>query len=338
MRRSLFVFAALAGLALPAPLGYPAEPRPGPGEAGAAGALRGEAAYVPGAPDCSLFPRTSYWHADVRRLPVHPRSRVWIRAMGGRGQRIHPDFGPSDGPRPYGIPYDVVDDSHDKVEIDFLYANESDPGPYPFGPDTTIEDGSDRHALMLHADECALYELFDADWNDGDPSAGSGAIWSLRSNRLRPAGWTSADAAGLPILPGLIRRDEVEDGRIDHAIRVTAELTDRRFQWPARHHAGAREDRRIPPMGAWFRLKRVFRIGSFLPETRVILRAMKRHGLIVADNGSNWYFGGASEPGWSHDVLDELKSIPARHFEAVKSTRMKVRMRSGRVKPRFVGA
>ncbi len=134
-----------------------------------------EAVPVPGAPDCPMFPTNSYWHADVRSLPRHPKSADWIRSMGGRSVRLHPDFGPSDTAQPYGIPFDVVDDSHDKVEVDFLYADESDTGPYPFGPDISIEGGSDRHALMLHADECVLYELFDADWNAGAPRAGSGA-------------------------------------------------------------------------------------------------------------------------------------------------------------------
>lgn len=294
------------------------------------------ASPVPGAEDCPVFPRNNVWHADVRKLPLHPRSKQWIKAMGGKRQRLHPDFGPSGG-QPYGIPFDVVDDSHAKVSIDFYYASESDPGPYPFGSDITIEGGSDRHALMVHADECVLYELFDADWNRGNPTAGSGAIWNLRSNTLRPKTWTSADAAGLPIFAGLIRRDEVEAGRIDHAIRVTAERTDRRFLWPARHQAGAAANRRLPPMGAWFRLRGNFPLKGYRFETKVILRAMKRHGLIVADNGSNWYFGGASEHGWSNAVLDELKSIPAGSFEAIRTGPMKVSQNSGRIKRRYIG-
>ena len=291
----------------------------------------------PAGTDCRLFPRNNHWHADVRDLPRHPKSDEWIRAMGGPDQLLHPDFGPSDGEQPYGIPYDVVDSSHDKVDVDFYYPDESDPGPYPFGPDITIEGGSDRHALMLHDDECALYELYDADWNGGEPTAGSGAIWNIGSNRLRPAGWTSADAAGLAILPGLIRRNEVEAGRIDHAIRVTAEQTDHRYIWPARHRAGADDDPNLPPMGAWFRMKSGFPIGGYLEETQVILRAFKVHGMIVADNGSNWFFGGASEEGWTSEVLDELKSIPARAFVAVRSEKMMVGPNSGRVKPRYVG-
>jgi hypothetical protein len=260
--------------------------------------------------------------------------------MGGRRQLLHPDFGPSGDPsEPYGIPFNVEDDSQPKTSIDFYYPSESDPGPYPIDEGSWVENGSDRHVLVVQSDQCRLYEVFDFDWNGGDPEAGSGAIWDLRSNALRPRTWTSADAAGLPILPGLVRRDEVEAGRIDHAIRMTVERTDRRFLWPARHQAGARSDRGLPPMGAWFRLKAGFRIAGFSPETRAILRAMKVHGMIVADNGGNWFFGGAANEGteWNGQVLDELKTIRAGAFVAVDTRRMKVSPSSGRVKPRFVG-
>jgi hypothetical protein len=285
---------------------------------------------------CEVFTADNHWHADIRDLPVHPRSQEWKKAMEAGSTLLHPDFGPSGG-QPYGIPYDVVDASHDKVTVDFAYEDESDPGPYPFGPDITIEGGSDRHALMVHADVCSLYELFDAHWNGGDPWAGSGAIFDLGSNALRPKGWTSADAAGLPIFAGLIRRDEVEAGVIDHAIRVTADRTDRRYVWPARHQAGADDDPSLPPMGARFRLRGNFSLKGYSAETKVILRAMKVHGLILADNGSNWFFGGASEHGWSTDVLDELKSIPAAAFQAVRSGLMRVNGNSGKVKPQYVG-
>jgi hypothetical protein len=294
---------------------------------------------VPGAPDCPMFPRNSFWHADVRGLPKHPRSYAWIRSM-GRSRRLHPDFGPSGDPsEPYGIPFNVEDHTQPKVSIDFLYASESDPGPYPIDDESWVENGSDRHVLVVESDECRLYEVFDFRWNGGEPTAGSGAIWQLRSNDLRPRTWTSADAAGLPILPGLIRRDEVQTGVIDHAIRVTAERTDRRFLWPARHQAGAADNRNLPPMGAWFRLKGGFRVRGYAAETRVILRAMKIHGLIVADNGGSWFFGGAANDGndWTDRVLDELKSIPARAFVAVDARRMMVSPGSGRVKPRYVG-
>ncbi|MGH2696887.1 MAG: hypothetical protein ACRDIW_07835, partial [Actinomycetota bacterium] len=211
------------------------------------------------------------------------------------------------------------------------------PGPYPVGTDTHVEHGSDRHALVIDRDACVLYEIFDFDWNGGDPQGGSGAVWDLGSNALRPRTWTSADAAGLPIFAGLIRRDEIAAGVIDHAIRVTAEETDQKFIWPARHQAGARRDPKLPPMGARFRLKKRFPMAGYHPETRIVLRAMKRYGLIVADNGSNWYFGGAEDVGWPSEVLEELKSIPAGAFVAVATGRMKVSGDSARVKPRYVG-
>jgi hypothetical protein len=286
----------------------------------------------PDTPNCPVFPADNVWRADVSRLPIHPRSDDWIRSMGGAGTRLHPDFGPSDGPVPYGIPYDVVDSAHDRVGIDFAYADESDPGPYPFGPDITIEGGSDRHAIMIDRDTCTLYELFDANWNDGAPTAGSGAVWALGSNALRPGGWTSADAAGLSILAGLVRLDEVQAGVVDHAIRVTASRTDRRYVWPARHQAGAADNRALPPMGARFRLKPGFAISGFRPDTQVILRAMKRYGLVVADNGSNWYFQGTAEDGWNTEMLDELKTVPAGAFHAVDATVLKIAADSGQAK------
>ncbi|HZA27625.1 MAG TPA: hypothetical protein VE915_08305 [Actinomycetota bacterium] len=288
----------------------------------------------PGAPLCSVFPANNVWHADISGLPVHPRNDAWLAAMGGPSVRLHPDFGPSDGAQPYGIPYIVVPESHSKVAVEFDYADESDPGPYPFGADTPIEGGSDRHALMIDRDACVLYELYAADYAPGGSTAGSGAVFDLGSNALRPAGWTSADAAGLPILAGLIRRDEVEAGVIDHAIRVTAEHTDRRYIWPARHQAGEADDPDLPPMGARFRLRAGFDISGFLPETQVVLRAMKRHGLMLADNGSNWFFGGASEHGWSSDVLDELKSVPAGALQAVDTSSLMVSSNSGETRDR----
>jgi hypothetical protein len=293
------------------------------------------------APDCPIFPANNVWHADISRLPVHPSSGDWISSMGGRDERLHPDFGPSFGeiPVPYGIPFDVVDGDHPKVQVTFDgpdggYPEESDPGPYPFDAQTKIEGGADstgdRHALMIDSDNCMLYKLYHADWNGGNPTADQGSVFDLRSNDLRPDGWTSADAAGLPIFAGLIRRDEVEAGEIDHAIRVTADQTNKSYLWPARHQASARSDPTLPPMGARFRLKAGFDISGFRPDTRVILRAMKEHGLIVADNGSNWFFGGTAEEGWSNAMLDELKIIPAGQFEAVDASSLMVDPDSGR--------
>jgi hypothetical protein len=230
----------------------------------------------------------------------------------------------------------VVSGSHQKIHISFTYADESDPGPYPFGSDITIEGGSnstgDRHAIMVDKSTCVLYELYDAHYRSSGSTAGSGAIWSLSSNKLRPAGWTSADAAGLPIFAGLVRLDEVKAGRVDHAIRVTAQQTDRSYIWPARHQAGAANNASLPPMGARFRLKSSYSISRFRADTQTILRAMKAYGLIVADNGSNWFFQGTAEEGWSNAMLDELKSVPASAFEAVDESSLMVSSSSGAVR------
>ncbi|HEV7863102.1 MAG TPA: hypothetical protein VGR20_10395 [Acidimicrobiia bacterium] len=299
--------------------------------AGLGARLPAEAALPGTGPSCPLFPADDVWHADVSRLPVHARSAAWLASMGGPDRRLHPDFGPNGTDQPYGIPYSVVAGSTQKVAVAFDYADESDAGPYPFGPSTPIENGSDAHALVVDKDHCTLYELYGAAWNGGHPTAGSGAIWDLTSHTLRPSGWTSADAAGLPILPGLLRRDEVAAGEVDHAIRLTASRTDKSFIWPARHQAGAANDASLPPMGAWFRLKSSFDISKLRPDTQVVLRAMQRHGLILADNGSNWYFTGTSEPGWDNALLDQLKTIPAGAFEAVDTSSLMADPGSGRV-------
>ena len=216
-----------------------------------------------------------------------------------------------------------------KVKVDFVYADESDPGPYPFDADTPLEDGSDRHALIVERRSCRLYELFDASWNGGDARAGSGAIWDLDSHRLRPETWTSADAAGLPILPGLVRLDEVEAGTIRHAIRFTVDCTTDEYLWPARHEAGV-SDPDCPPMGARFRLSSSFDLSGFSADARVILRAMQRYGLMLADNGSDWYFQGTVDASWRNALMDELKTVPASGFEAVDVSACMVRPNSGR--------
>jgi hypothetical protein len=285
---------------------------------------------VPGAGACPMFPADSVWNADISSLPVDSHSTQWLASMNASSTRLHPDFGPSFGaqPVPYGIPYTVVDASHPKTSISFQYADESDPGPYPFGSDTPIEGGpnadGDRHALMVDSSSCTLYELFDAQYSSSGSTAGSGAIWSLKSDALRPDGWTSADAAGLPILPGLLRSDEVAAGVVSHAIRFTAARTDRSHVWPARHDAGAASDPSLPPMGARFRLKASFDISSFRPDTQVVLRAMQHYGLILADNGSDWYFTGSADNNWDGSMLDELKTVPASAFEAVDESSLMV--------------
>ncbi|TAK71274.1 MAG: hypothetical protein EPO13_00085 [Actinomycetota bacterium] len=287
---------------------------------------------------CPVFPADNVWHADVQRLAVHPRSRQWLAATGAGKRRLHPDFGPSYGEQsePYGIPVTVVGAGHGAVGVDFDYADESDRRPYPLGDDTRIEGGrdarGDRHAIVVDATTCTLYETWDT--HPGSPrwSAGSGAVWDLRSNALRPKGWTSADAAGLPILPGLLRWDEVAAGKVDHAIRFTASTTSRTFVWPARHQAGATSDKAYPPMGARFRLKKSFSLRGYSAQTKVVLRAMKRYGLILADNGSSWYFQGTADPAWPDHLIEQLKRVPAKAFEAVNTRPLKASADSGRVR------
>ncbi len=273
-----------------------------------------DARPVPGT-RCTVFPRSSIWNTRIDALPVHELSDRWLGAMDAEASDLHPDFGPPG----YGIPFEVVGRRHPAVRIGFLYADESDPGPYPFDARTPIEGGSDRHAVIVQRGTCRLYELYAADWNGGDPRAGSGAIWDLDSNRLRPDGWTSADAAGLPILPGLVRWDEVAAGSIRHAIRFTASCTVADHLWPARHDAGS-ADPGCPPMGARFRLRSGFDLSGFSPKARTILRAMQRYGLILADNGSDWYFQGTRDGHWRNALLDQLKSVPAAAFEAVDTS------------------
>ena len=280
---------------------------------------------VPGS-SCRLLPANNVWHMDISRLPVSPKSRMWKRSMHAGSTLLHPDFGPPS----YGMPYDVVDGStHAFVDVKFQYASESDSGPYPFGPDIHIEGGSDRHALMVDSSTCTLYELYDARWNGGSPTAGSGAVFDLTSNALRPAGWTSADAAGLPILPGLLRWDEVQAGAIDHAIRFTVDCTTNAYLWPARHRAGV-SDERCPPMGARFRLRSSFDISGFSADAQVVLRAMQHYGMIVADNGSDWYFQGTVDSHWTNTLLDQLKTVPGRAFVAVDESACRVSAGSGR--------
>ena len=273
---------------------------------------------------CEVFPSDNVWRMDVSGLPIHPKSKTWKRSASAGSTRLHPDFGGA----PYGIPFDVVDNSHATVEVDFRYNDESDPGPYPFGPHIHIEGGSDAHALMVNVETCTLFELYDAHWSGGDPDAGSGAVFDLWSNELRTVGWTSADAAGLPILPGLVRYDEVAAGEIDHAIRFTVDCTTRRYVWPARHQAGV-SDRSCPPMGARFRLRAGFGLAGFTDDAKVVLRALQRYGMMLADNGSDWYFQGTTDERWTDDLLDQLKSVPASAFVAVDASGCKVSPDSG---------
>ena len=276
-----------------------------------------------GSSGCPLFPADNVWHADVSRLPVHPRSGAYLAAMGA-GAGIHADFGSGTWEGgPIGIPYTVVGAGQPRVPVRFGYAGESDPGPYPIPPDAPVEGGpgaaGDRHVLVVQAGSCRLYELFDAHREDGGWRAGSGAVWDLRSNRLRPAGWTSADAAGLPILAGLVRYEEVARGRVDHAIRVTVDRSQASYLWPARHQAG-QAGASLPPMGLRLRLRAGVDVGGFPYQARVILQAMRAHGLVVADNGSSGFIGGVPDERWGNDALRQLRRVTLADFEAVDTT------------------
>jgi hypothetical protein len=281
---------------------------------------------LPGAPDCPIFPRNNHWNLRVDRLPVHPRSDAIVRSI-GLDRTMHADFGSGryEG-GPIGIPFTTVGRSQRGVPVSFEYASESDRRPYPIPRNAPIEGGrgsdGDRHVIVVDRDRCRLYELFAAYPGEARWRAGSGAIWNLRSNRLRPRGWTSADAAGLPILPGLARYDEVRRGRIDHALRFTAARTRRAFVYPARHFASDLTDPDLPAMGQRLRLKRGYRIAGFPRQARIVLRALKRYGMILADNGSPWYVTGAPHRGWDNDQLHTLNRVPGRAFEVVDSGRL----------------
>jgi hypothetical protein len=270
-----------------------------------------------------LFPDDSPWNADVSGAPLDPRSDALIASCGIRN--LHPDFGTVWEGAPIGIPYVVVGGDQPRVPVSFTYVDESDRGPYPVPADAPIEGGAsstgDRHVLVLERDAWRLYELFDAHPLDGGTrwTAGSGAVFDLSSNALRPAGWTSADAAGLPILAGLIRYDEaVEMGEIRHALRFTCPHTRRAYVPPARHWASSSTDANLPPMGMRVRLAGNFDVSGFPAEVQVILRALKRYGMLLADNGSGWHVSGAPDPRWSDERLGTLKTVPSSAFEVVR--------------------
>jgi hypothetical protein len=269
------------------------------------------------------FPADNPWNQDISSAPVDPRSATLIAACGSTN--LHPDFGTVWNGAPNGIPYIVVKGDQARVPVEFEYADESDAGPYPVPADAPVEGGpngsGDRHVLVLDRDAWRLYELFDAHPIDGGRRwrAGSGAVFDLSSNALRPAGWTSADAAGLPIFPGLVRYDEVvERGEIQHALRFTCPRTRRAYVAPARHFASSSTDPNLPPMGMRVRLRASFDVSTFPPEVRVMLNAMKRYGMFLADNGSSWYVSGAPDSRWSDENLAALRRVPGSAFEVVQ--------------------
>ena len=286
---------------------------------------------------CAVFPGDSIWNVPVDTLPVDANSATYIATIGS-DDHVHPDFGSDlwDG-GPIGIPYVVVPGSQPKVAVTFDYDDESDPGPYPIPPDPPIEGGAesdgDRHVLVLDSDNCILYELYYAfPQPNGSWHAGSGAIFDLNSHALRPAGWTSADAAGLPVLPGLVRYDEVAAGEIGHAIRFTAPQTRREYTWPARHYASSLTGGQYPPMGQRFRLRADFDVSGFAPEVQVVLRALKKYGMILSDNGSSWFISGVPDERWDNDNLRQLRQVRGSDFEAVDVSSLMVHPDSGQAR------
>ena len=281
--------------------------------------------------NCPIFPANNYWNTPIDTLPTHPQSDSWTNSIGST-ESFHMDFGSGewDG-GPIGIPFNIATGSTvPKYGIGFYYPDESDAGPYPLPENPNREWGSDHHILVVDTESCTLYEIYDASFDGTNWSGGSGAIWDLNSNALRPADWTSADAAGLPILPGLARYDEIVAGEINHALRFTAEET-AGYIWPARHLTSEAQDG-IPPMGARFRLKADYDISGFPPEMQIILQAMKTYGIILADNGSNWYVSGAPDERWDNDMLHLLDILTGDDFEAVDTSRMMADVNSGEAK------
>jgi hypothetical protein len=338
LRRLAIAFACLSVVATPALVVVPALVLAHP---------------LPGAPSCPVFPADNPWNRRVDRLPV-ARDSAQIIARIGLNSPVHPDFGSGlyNG-EPIGIPYAVVSAKTPRVPVSFQYASESDRGPYPLPRGVPIEGGygstGDRHVIVVDRSSCLDYELFAAYPHDGGRrwTAGSGAIFNLRSDNLRPAGWTSADAAGLPILPGLLNYSQVQQAvrtgtPITHAIRMTAQVSRTAYIWPARHEAGSSNRIDLPPMGARFRLRLSFNVAGYCKnsapycaDAKAVLVEMQHYGLILADNGSNWYFGGTAYPQWPSALVQLLKGIPARDFVAVNTSCLMVSPNSGeaRAKP-----
>lgn len=276
---------------------------------------------VPVVDGCPIFPKDSAWNTDISQAPVDPNSSNIIARIGAN-ESARADFGTVWKGAPIGIPFVVVDANQKKVPVKFRYADESDPGPYPIPSNPPIEGGpngkGDRHVLVLQRSVCKLYELFNAFPRQGYWEAGSGAIFDLRSSKLRPDTWTSADAAGLPIFPGLVRYEEVASGEIRHALRFTVQKTQRAFVHPATHWASSSTDKLLPPMGMRVRLKASFSIAGFPPRVQVILRALKKYGMFVSDNGGNWFISGAPNMKWDDDELRNIMKVKGKDFEVIR--------------------
>jgi hypothetical protein len=281
---------------------------------------------------CPVFPPNNIWNTPIDSMPVSPSSAKHIATVGA-SKPIHPDFGEN---LTTGIPVNILGDDTKKIKIPFQYADESEPGPYPVPAAVKVEGGpgatGDRHVLIVDPKECLLYELFEMIPQPGGWKAGSGSIFKLRSNELRPEGWTSGDAAGLPIFPGLVRYDEVKAGEIAHAIRFTVVRSKKEHVWPARHDASSHTEAEYMPMGARLRLKANVDISHFSEANQVILRALKKYGMILADNGSDWYLSGVSDSRWSDSDLHHLKTLTGADFEEVDTRPLRVSENSGEAK------
>jgi hypothetical protein len=284
------------------------------------------AAPLAQAPDCPIFPRDNHWNLRVDKLPVARNSKRIVRSIGAR-EHLHNNFGGGIWKgSPDGMPITVVGGSQRRVPISFVEHRWSDPGPYPIPPDAGIEyfgdPDADHHVIVVDRDNCRLYETHDSVRLRGGDAwrAYAGATWDLRSNELRPEGWTSADGAGLPILPGLARYEEVERGRIDHALRFSVPATRKGWVYPARHDVTDNSDPSLPQMGMRLRLRKSFDVKPFPRQSRVVLKAMQKYGLIVADHGKPWYYSGAPHPGWSYEDLHSLHRVLGRNFEVVDTS------------------
>jgi len=278
---------------------------------------------------CPVLPADNVWNTPINTLPVDVNSASYIATIGA-SKWLHPDFSAAGG----GIPYIVVPGTQPAVPIVFgAGASESEPGPYPIPANAPIEGGSDAHVIVLQTGSCTLYELYaSAPQLNGSWTASSGAVFNLASNQLRPAGWTSADAAGLPIFAGLVRYEEVASGEIRHALRMTAPQTRNQYIWPARHKASKLTGSQYPPMGQRFRLKATFDVTPYGADVQVILKALKKYGAILADNGSSWYLTGAPDPRWDDNSLHQLHQILGSNLEAVDQSSLMIDPDSGAAK------
>ena len=306
------------------------------GPASASASARAASAVTTSAA-CTIFPSDNIWHSPVNTVPLHRLSATYVRSI-GPASHLHPDFGSGlIGGAPFGMPITTVTTSAAAVRIKFQYASESSVGPYRIPATALVEGGprstGDRHVIVWDTATCTAYELYAAHrLADGSWTAGSGAVYNLRFDGLRPAGWTSADAAGLPIIAGLVRYSEVANGRIDHAIRMTVPRTDLAYLWPARHYAAYGHNAALPPMGLRLRLKSSVSLAGLPPQARVIAQALKTYGAIVADNGSAWYIGGTQDPRWSNDQLNALKRFTGSNFEAIDESSLRMWTNSGRAR------